>query len=244
MGEFVHHDEVGRGAELTAGGDVRRLEDGQGSGDREDQVQDDDCLDAGEGHILELLPAVRAVDRCGLIQGLVHRCHRADEQDHVLAHVTPDGSRCQGDVVHLGVSQPVREVVQLKAEPLEHGIKNVSSGVEKLENETDCNAADEVREEQEALEQAAALDVSGQHRRKQQRQCQLNEGADQVEQRQSECLEAVIPGEDRDVILQAYELTGSDVSHVVEAELYHPRKGKVRENQKQDQRKCGEDDDA
>ena len=57
--------------------------------------------------MLELLPLVGAVDFGRLVQRRIDRHHGADEQDHVLAEITPDGGAHQRPVVNALVFQPV-----------------------------------------------------------------------------------------------------------------------------------------
>lgn len=60
------------------------LEGGQRAGDRKDDVQHEDGLDARQNDMAELLELVGAIDFRGLVQRSVDRHHCADEQDHVL----------------------------------------------------------------------------------------------------------------------------------------------------------------
>lgn len=83
------------------------FEGGQRAGDRKDDVQHQDGLDARQDDVLELLPLVGAVDFGRLVQRRIDRHHGADEQDHVLAEITPDRGAHQRPVVNALVFQPV-----------------------------------------------------------------------------------------------------------------------------------------
>lgn len=54
------------------------------------------------------------------------------------------------------VFQPVWQVIQLESTPLKNGIKYESSGVEELEDKSDCNTTDQKREEHQSLKQSTA----------------------------------------------------------------------------------------
>ena len=178
-------------------------------------------LDAWQNDVFELLPSVRTVDFGRLVQRRIDRHHGADEQNHVLTKVPPDRGTHQGPVVHALILQPVRQVVELEATPLKHGIEYVATSVEELEDEADRDAVDQIREEVDGLEGAAATDLERQHGGQVQGQANLDQRAGHVVKAQLQGGERVGTGEDVDVVLEADEFTRADVLHLVERVADH-----------------------
>ena len=126
---------------------------------------------------------------------------------------------------------------------MKHSIEHVTTCVEELEDEADCNAVDQVREEVDGLESAAAADLERQHAGQGQGQANLDQRAGHVVKAQLQGGERVGTGEDINVVLEADEFTRADVLHLVERVADHGSERPIREDYEQCDRNCAEGDD-
>ena len=152
------------------------------------------------------MPGVGAVNVGGLVQGGIHRGDGADEHDDVLADVFPHRAGHQHNVVDGFVLQPVGQAFQRDAQPAQKGVQHKAVGEEELEDKAHRDAADQAGKVQSTPEKLAALDLEAEDGGKEQGQRHLHHGTHHIIQAQLEGREAVVPGKDVDVVLEADKL--------------------------------------
>ena len=235
MCQLIHQDKIGRCSEAAVCDYIRDFEYGQRTGNGEDHIQYYDRANGRQDNVTEPMPCVGTVNGCGFVLSFVYAGNCSDKQYHVLSHVPPDRRCHQHPVVDAGIFQPERQHVFRNSQQAQNGVQHESVGIEILENESHGNAADQTRKVQCSAEKVSAFWIKAENRCKQQCQCQLHNGTNHIIQAEFQGIEAIISCENVHIVLQSHKLSGTDIFHVVKAELHHFEKRQICKQYQQEQ---------